>query len=57
MKSLQAGAHVDEFIFEKGRDYSEVGRENQCVIDLWTIIFQFKKWSKMSSSFLVQKVV
>jgi hypothetical protein len=28
MKSLQVGAHGDEFLIEKGRDYSQVGREH-----------------------------
>ena len=28
MKSLQVVAHGDEFLIEKGRDYSQVGREN-----------------------------
>ena len=57
MKSLQVGACGDDFLIEKGRDYSQVGRDHWCVIDLWTDIFQFEKWFRMSSSFLVQKVV
>jgi hypothetical protein len=28
MKSLQARAHGDDFLIEKGRDYSQVGREH-----------------------------
>jgi hypothetical protein len=28
MKSLQAGARGDDFLIEKGRDYSQVGREH-----------------------------
>jgi hypothetical protein len=28
MKSLQARARGDNFLIEKGRDYSQVGREN-----------------------------
>jgi hypothetical protein len=28
MKILQDGARGDEFLIEKGRDYSQVGREN-----------------------------
>jgi hypothetical protein len=43
MKSLQVGARGEEFLIEKGRDYSQVGREHLCVIDLWTVIFQFEK--------------
>jgi hypothetical protein len=39
MKILQAGAHGDDFVIEKGRYYSQVGREHLCVIDLWTMIF------------------
>ena len=53
----QVGVRGDDFLVEKGRDYSQVGREQWCVIDLWTIIFQFEKWSGMSSSFPVWKVV
>jgi hypothetical protein len=53
----QAGDRGQKFLIEKGRDYSQVGRENLYVIDLWTVIFEFEKWSRMSSSFLVRKVV
>jgi hypothetical protein len=28
MKSLQVGARGDDFLIEKGRDYSQVGREH-----------------------------
>jgi hypothetical protein len=28
MKSFQVGAHGDDFLIEKGRDYSQVGREH-----------------------------
>jgi hypothetical protein len=28
MKSLQVGARGDNFLIEKGRDYSQVGREH-----------------------------
>jgi hypothetical protein len=28
MKSLQTGTHGDDFLIEKGRDYSQVGREH-----------------------------
>jgi hypothetical protein len=53
----QAGPHGNDFLNEKGRYDSQVGRENYYVIDLWTVIFQFEKWSRMSSSFPFQKVV
>jgi hypothetical protein len=53
----QDGSRGDDFLIEKGRDDSQVGRENGCVIHLWTVIFQFEKWSRMSSSFPVRKVV
>jgi hypothetical protein len=53
----QVGARGDEFLIEKGSDYSQVGRENLYVIDIWTVIFQFGKWSRLGSSFPVRKVV
>jgi hypothetical protein len=53
----KVGVHGDDFLIEKGRDDSQVGREHCCVIDLWIVIFQFEKWSRMSSSFPVWKVV
>jgi hypothetical protein len=42
-------------LLKKGRDDSQVGREHRCVIDLWTIIFQFEKWSRMSSSLSISE--
>ena len=38
----QVGARGDDFLIEKERDDSQVGREHWCVIDWWIVIFQFK---------------
>jgi hypothetical protein len=35
----------------------QVGREHWHIIDLWTVIFNFEKWSRMGSSFPFRKVV
>jgi hypothetical protein len=35
----------------------QVGREHLYVIDIWTVIFQFGKWSGLGSHFPVHKVV
>ena len=53
----QVGSRGYDFLIEKGRDDSQVGREHWCVIDLWIVNFQFEKWSRMSNSFPFWKVV
>jgi hypothetical protein len=35
----------------------QVGREHRYVIDIWAVIFQFGKWSRLGGHFPVRKVV
>jgi hypothetical protein len=54
----QDGARGDNSLSLKGRD-SSPGWEGALVhiIDSWTTIFQFGKWSRLGSSFPVWKVI